>query len=134
VLHGDGVSAFAFGLGNVGYAIGGGTRTILTLERNCPLPGHSWTDLSGPPDNDDTYFAAIDIDTSVLPYPIYVSTDKSVSVSYDEGQNWSDISGVSTGLPACPHGYELKVITEESSKKWLYLATYRWGVYRLKLN
>jgi hypothetical protein len=65
---------------------------------------------------------------------LFVSSDTGVFSSSDAGDNWTTISGLSTGLPNWPRCMDLAVVNEDTGADYLYLATYGWSIWRLLLN
>jgi hypothetical protein len=75
----------------------------------------------------------IDIDHMTTPATLYLATDKRVYVSTDKERNtWNDIS---TGLPNDPHCADLIFVDRRSTegKKYLYLPTHGWSVWRVPI-
>jgi hypothetical protein len=68
----------------------------------------------------------IQVDESVAPEAIYVSTDNRVYSSPDAGKNWFTDSN---GLPERFHGSQLKIVRYSNGEKWLYLTTYGRSVW-----
>lgn len=86
---------------------------------------------AGPGTDAKQLFFGIAYDDTTTPNPLYVATDKQIFVSIDEGNTWSDFS---IGLPNDPHCADLRfVYRKDEGKKFLYLATYGWSVWRIQL-
>jgi hypothetical protein len=128
---------FAFASDVQGWAITD-TNMIYRLGTNVD-GGLSWSASNNPTDFNHLnsgyggYTAVALKQTPRLPI-LFVSAYTDVWSSIDLGDTWTNISGVSSGLPLWPRCMDLSVVVEDSGAEYLYLATYGHSVYRLLLN
>ena len=111
--YGDGVSLYPVG------------RGYLLRTRNS---GKTWERVLGLPEEG---LFGIDLDDNTIPKTLYVATDRQVWVSKDEGITWNDFSD---GLPKCPHCADLRFVRHSDGTRFLYLGTWGWSVWRVKLG
>jgi hypothetical protein len=75
-------------------------------------------------------FYGFDIDRDASPPTLFVSTDKNVYDSRDEGDTWQLAT---TGLPARPHCTELRAVAHDNGQRFLYLTTWGRSLWRATL-
>ena len=79
----------------------------------------------------DQAFTALEVDVDSDPPITFVSTEIGVWGTTDLGAIWySD----AIGLPARPHCRDLRVVTESSGARFLYVGTYGWSIFRQLIN
>lgn len=87
--------------------------------------GDSWTKASGLPN------VALSSLAADSPQQVFVGSDTTIYKMENNRSRWEDIS---TGLPKAVHPTTMQVVTGADSRKYLYLATYGWSVWRLPLS
>jgi hypothetical protein len=92
--------------------------------------GANWTTLGGGlPANQD--YSALELDRMEAPLHVFVGTDQGVWESWDEGKSWGQ-NGLD--LPSAVRCQDLRIVTERSGARFLYLSTFGWSVFRKLLN
>jgi hypothetical protein len=90
----------------------------------------TWQLLSNPPITEQ-YFGLETDWTPLRPArTIFVCTDSQIFSTTNAGITWNDIK---PGLPTMPHCRDLQYIREPSGNEFLYLATFGWSIWRLRL-
>jgi hypothetical protein len=116
-------------LATYNYAVTGAGYLIRT--RNS---GEDWEKVDGfplVPATGTRYLFGLDYDYTTSPKTLYVSTETSVWVSKDNGLTWNDFSN---GLPECPNCGDLRYVELLDGTRFLYLGTWGWSVWRIRLG
>jgi hypothetical protein len=90
--------------------------------------GETWRKLPGLPDE---AFYGIETDWTTAPKTIFVCSDKRVYVSRNGGKTWAVAA---RGLPERPHCADLSFVINPDGRRYLYLSTYGWSVWRAALE
>ena len=75
-------------------------------------------------------FFSMNTDWTTNPKTLFVSTDKRVYSSHDNGDSWQSTS---QGLPRRLHCADLRLVVDPSGKHYLYLSTFGWSVSQTAL-
>ena len=116
-------------LATYNYAVTGAGYLIRT--RNS---GEDWEKVDGfplVPATGTRYLYGLDYDHTTSPRTLYVSTETRVWASKDNGLTWNDFS---IGLPECPNCGDLRFVQLSDGTRFLYLGTWGWSVWRIKLG
>lgn len=90
--------------------------------------GVTWRKMAGLPDE---AFYGIETDWTTAPKTIFVCSDKRVYVSRNGGKTWAVAA---RGLPERPHCADLSFVINPDGRRYLYLSTYGWSVWRAELD
>lgn len=108
----------------VAYALCNSYETWKGVALRTGNGGVSWQKMPGLPDE---AFFALETDWTVSPNTVFICTDKAVYRSTNSGSSWE----VTTlGLPRRPHCADLSFVVNPDGKRYLYLSTYGWSVWR----
>jgi hypothetical protein len=90
--------------------------------------GLKWDVIAGLP-NGNIY--GLDEDWTTSPPTLFVATDTQVLRSRDDGTTWTPVND---GLPKLPHCSDLRFVAYPGGKRYLYLGTWGWSLWRAALS
>lgn len=120
LVRGEGTVAFALHNIYPSVAKPAGSGRLLRTDNG----GMKWDVVGGVP---DVNIYGLDEDWTTSPPTLFLATDSEVLRSRDDGATWTPVND---GLPRRPHCSDLRFVAYPGGKRFLYLGTWGWSLWR----
>ena len=128
---GASIDRFVIQSDTLAFAILSNSQSVLGQNFILRWDGNIWNVVGVGKGLSRDRFMALEATSPKRLFTLFAATDKQVFESDDAGDTWQAQSG---GLPVRPHCQDLRVATEPTGARFLYLSTYGRSVWRTSLD